>query len=355
MCARGTEMASEKRIEWIDLVKYVCIIMVMLSHLESRTKIWSEFYSPFYLTAFFFTAGYVYRPRGNFKSFLYRKFRQLFVPWLVFSVLDILLSQMISFHSHGDLLEELKWNFLQIRGKGDQIWFVAALFVAFLPFYFFIQCYEYGKDKKGSRFRCAIALAAAWLLSLGSLVYATFTPAEIFPWKSAALPWHIEYMFQAMFYMVFGYLFRHNMEEWFDRHNSLRMRVTSIAIYGVLLVVSCVTDIRANAAVDIPYQYIVSFVGILTLVSIAKVVRTNPYINFVGQNTLIYFALHGKVYSVIQTLLKKFAADIYTAILGNTIASTFFCLLLSLVLSIVLIIPTYLINRYFPFVVGRKK
>jgi xanthine/uracil permease len=186
-------------------------------------------------------------------------------------------------------------------------------------------------------------------------VYATFAPAEIFPWKSTALPWHIEYMFQAMFYMVFGYLFRHNMEEWFDQHNGLRMRVASTVIYGVLLVVSCVTDIRANAVVDILYQYIVSIAGILTLVLIAKVLKTNPYINFVGQNTLIYFALHGKVYSVIQTLLKKFTADIYMAILGNTIASTFFCLLLSLVLSIVLIIPAYLINRYFPFVVGRKK
>lgn len=102
----------------------------------------AHFIHRFFLTAFFFTAGYVYKPKGSFKEFFHSKFRQLFVPWLVFSVFDILLSQVISFNAHESFLEELKWNFFQIRGQGDQIWFVAALFVAFIPFYFFIQCYE---------------------------------------------------------------------------------------------------------------------------------------------------------------------------------------------------------------------
>lgn len=135
-------MSHGKRIEWVDVVKYVCIIMVMLSHLETQTDIWRAFYTPFFLTAFFFTAGYVYKPKGSFKEFLYSKFRQLFVPWLVFSVFDLLLSQVLSFNVHESLAVELKWNFLQIRGQGDQIWFVAALFIAFIPFYFFIKKYE---------------------------------------------------------------------------------------------------------------------------------------------------------------------------------------------------------------------
>lgn len=140
-------MGRKKRIEWVDTVKYVCIIMVMLSHLETRTEVWRAFYIPFFLTAFFFTAGYVYKPKGSFKEFMFKKFRQLFIPWLFFSVFDIVLSQMISFNAHESLPEELMRNFLQIRGQGDLIWFVAALFVAFVPFYFFIQWYEDEVDK----------------------------------------------------------------------------------------------------------------------------------------------------------------------------------------------------------------
>ena len=82
-------MGQTKRIEWVDIVKYVCIIMVMLSHLETRTEIWSAFYSPFFLSAFFFTAGYVYKQKDDFVEFLHKKFRQLFVPWLIFSIFDL--------------------------------------------------------------------------------------------------------------------------------------------------------------------------------------------------------------------------------------------------------------------------
>ncbi len=59
-------MERTKRIEWVDIVKYVCIIMVMLSHLESRTDIWSAFYTPFFYLVFFFVAGYVYKPKKQF-------------------------------------------------------------------------------------------------------------------------------------------------------------------------------------------------------------------------------------------------------------------------------------------------
>ena len=140
-------MGTGKRIVWVDVVKYICILMVMLSHLEARTDVWQAFYTPFFLTAFFFVSGYVYKPKDGFKQFLYKKFRQLFIPWLVFSVFDLLLSQILSFNEHESFLTELTWNFLQIRGHGDGVWFVAALFVAFIPFYFFIKWYESRSEK----------------------------------------------------------------------------------------------------------------------------------------------------------------------------------------------------------------
>lgn len=349
-------MGQAKRIEWVDIVKYVCIIMVMLSHLETRTEIWSVFYSPFFLSAFFFTAGYVYKQRGDFKEFLHKKIRQLFVPWLVFSIFDLALSQVISFNAHESFLEELKWNFFQIRGQGDQIWFVAALFVAFIPFYFFIQCYETKGQKMNGGYRgnCLIAVTLAWLLSFTSILYTRGVPADIFPWNSASLPWHIEYMFQAMFYMVLGYMFRHNMEAEFDKYNTLKLRIVASIIYLLLVFVPFFGKVKMPMVVDVLYQYLTSIVGIATLILIAKVIKANKYINYVGQNTLIYFALHGKVYSIIQTLLKKFAVGFYSEVLNSIALSSVFCLGLSLVLSVILIVPACIINRWFPFIVGRK-
>ena len=76
---------------------------------------------------------------------------------------------------------------------------------------------------------------------------------------------------------------------------------------------------------------------------------------YVGQNTLIYFALHGKAFSFIQVLLSRYAAGSYSAILSNAITSNLFAVAFTFLLSFILLIPAYIINRWFPFIVGRKK
>jgi len=158
-----------------------------------------------------------------------------------------------------------------------------------------------------------------------------------------------------MFYMVLGYLFRRNMETEFDKYNTPELRVIALIVYLLLVFVPFFGKIELPMIADILYRYDISIVGIATLILIAKVVKANKYINYVGQNTLIYFALHGKVYSIIQTMLKKFAANFYSTVLNSVGISSFFCLGLSLALSVILIIPAYIINRWFPFIVGRSK
>lgn len=199
-----------------------------------------------------------------------------------------------------------------------------------------------------------MAVILAWVLSLVSILYTRLVPFSIFSWNTISLPWHIEYMFQAMFYMVLGYMFRHNMEAGFDKNNTPKLRIVALIVYLFLVFVPFFGKIKLPTVADILYQYLTSIVGIATLILIAKMVKANRYINYVGQNTLIYFALHGKVYSIIQTLLKKFAADFYSMVLNSVSISSVFCLGLSLILSVILIVPAYIINRWFPFIVGRK-
>lgn len=87
--------------------------------------------------------------------------------------------------------------------------------------------------------------------------------------------------------------------------------------------------------------------------SICKVIKTNRYISFVGANTLTYFGLHGKVYAVIEAVLGKFS--LYSELLENVIASSIIAVVIMFVLSLILIIPAMIINRWFPWVLGRKR
>ena len=144
------------------------------------------------------------------------------------------------------------------------------------------------------------------------------------------------------------------MERKFDEYNTPRMRGIALIIYLLLVYIPFVEKMKMPMIIDIMYQYILSVVGIFTLVLICKIVKTNRYINYVGQNTLIYFALHGKAYSVIQTLLEMSMRSLYTMILDNVVMSSIFCFVFALVLSVILMIPTYVINRWCPCIMGRN-
>lgn len=57
-------MINIQRIDYVDTVKYICIMFVILSHLAANTNLMWAFYSPFFLSAFFFVSGYVYKQKG---------------------------------------------------------------------------------------------------------------------------------------------------------------------------------------------------------------------------------------------------------------------------------------------------
>ena len=192
------------------------------------------------------------------------------------------------------------------------------------------------------------------MLSLVSIIYAKVVSPELFPWRSNALPWHLEYIFIAMFFMVLGYFFKKRYENVFDKYNTATHRRGCWIIYLLLVYIPFFSGIRFPMVIDIFYQYLCQLMGIVCVISLAKVIKTNRYISYVGQNTLICFALHGKCYSLIQTILKRLASGVYAMILFNVALSSLFAIAFSLLLSVILIIPAYIINRCFPFLLGRK-
>ena len=202
----------------------------------------------------------------------------------------------------------------------------------------------------------AIAITAAFVLSLISVIYTKLMPPDLLPWKTANLPWHIEYIFQAMFYMVLGYIFRGQFEKTFDKFNNAKCSRFIIGfVYLIIAFLPYVLKLNMTTVVDIGYLYLSQLLGIIAIIAFSKKIKSNAYIRYIGQNTLICFALHGKVYSVLQTIMKKTIPNIYEAVLANVVASSVVSLLLALLISVILIVPIYVINRWIPFIVGRKK
>jgi len=154
--------------------------------------------------------------------------------------------------------------------------------------------------------------------------------------------------------MILGYYFKSNYETIFDKYNTKRNRIICWFVYLLMVYIPYYADVQLPTFIEVAYQYACQLVGVITIVSICKVIKTKRYIEYVGQNTLICFALHGKVYSLIQTVLRRFFGGIYDAVLSNVIGSSLFAVLFAFGLSVILIIPAYIINRWLPFVMGRE-
>jgi fucose 4-O-acetylase-like acetyltransferase len=157
-----------KRIEWVDIAKFICALFVIIIHLESNTSLLGKFYEPFLLNGFLFLSGYTFRFRDGFPSFLARKIRQLLIPWLFFGLMIVISGNIYSPSpdSHSGILNDLFWFLVQIREKNDAMWFVAALFISYIPFYFLVKFYIEHKDNKWIRPVLIMALTLLYFIEL---------------------------------------------------------------------------------------------------------------------------------------------------------------------------------------------
>lgn len=346
-----TQTSSNKRIEWVDVAKFICAFFVIVSHLETNTKHLGRFFEPFYLNGFLFLSGYTFRYRPSFPEFLKRKAKQLLIPWLFFGLLVVISGSVYSSDpmAHSGLLTDLMWFLVQIREKNDAMWFLSALFTAYIPFYFFVRSYL----KKKSNGRTFLYLAVLLILFLLELLYERVFPKDFFFWQTNTLPWHIEYLPTAVFFMFSGYVFREKIEKHFPEKEPV-LFLLLLAVYCVLVYSDRVKSIyNSSLFLFITYNGLKQILGVAVLIFGVRMLKPNPVVLYMGQNTLIYFGIAHYVNFILQFLIKTVASSFYATVLSNELYSMIFSIVLATTTSLLLIIPSGIINRYFPFILGR--
>lgn len=339
---------ESKRIPWVDIAKFICIFFVMVTHIESCTGFLSTFLGYFFMNGFMFLSGYTYKNRGNFIPFIKKKSYQLLLPWFLWGVLSIVFHQCFASVTTGSvsLFEEILLFILQIRGLKDSVWFLNMMFAAYLIFFFVVRLYE-TKSKK------TVFIAVVLCFILGN-IYSQFMPGAIFPWGTNKLPWHLEFMPNAVFFMTAGYIYRNSLEEKVQAAEK-RASLYLIFAYFLLVILSMRFDrsgVKSVFFLQI-FDPMMSVLGVGFLVCLSKRIKENRFMLFVGQNTLLYFPMHVYVNTIVKVLMRRFFPLFYSGVLASTFASTVFTLVLALFMSVALIIPCMIINRYFPFFAGK--
>lgn len=129
---------KQKRINWIDWSKSLCMFLVVLGHChiqESQQVVTQVIYS-FHIPLFFFLSGLLC-PKSMSLSSLKKDLRFLILPYFIYGILTILVHSCISrnftFYWY---LQEFQRLCLGYSASVGAIWFLPALFICKQLFFF---------------------------------------------------------------------------------------------------------------------------------------------------------------------------------------------------------------------------
>ncbi|MCC8015595.1 MAG: hypothetical protein LIO87_10465, partial [Eubacterium sp.] len=97
--------------------------------------------------------------------------------------------------------------------------------------------------------------------------------------------------------------------------------------------------------------YVESVIGLISLISFCKFMGNNVGKNiltpiiFIGQNTLVYYAFQSKGIKMFELIFNM---------LGFTLDTYLFPMIVTVLVCICLAIPAYIINKWFPFLLGKR-
>lgn len=183
-----------KRIEWIDLAKGFCIVLVVLSHTSSTTEVKYPFSlqaMAFRMPLYFILSGLFFKQYEGFIGFIKRKTNKLLIPFLFFFVFTGVLPIL---YYHGTISEALSTHPITFNAS---IWFLLCLFFVNILFY----CIQYIAFTQKSRIvRISFVLIVSLLCGFIGLILAS---------NQIRLPLYLDSALGAMPFFAFGwFLFR---------------------------------------------------------------------------------------------------------------------------------------------------
>lgn len=329
---KNMQKKEMQRKHWIDCLRGFCMLAILLDHTElyyaGRNIIPYNLYVVNALVSFFIISGYLLYKDGTFdiKRKLRSVLRSLLLPYLIFTTVLSIPKSLA--HDNSVNLCETAVNIL----SGQASWFVAALCLSEVIFAVSVWTFR-GKD---------IAVAATGIFGFAISVCLSTGERPYF--------WQLDNSCQALLFLSMGYLY-HKYEAAFDKISKRLL----VPVLVILLSLIKIYGHTSNADLMIWYIHITDYplfiadisVCSLLMILVFKSLPDIKWLGWTGSHCLVYYFMCGGVPLITSTLFNK-AGHPYN---GNYL---YVMAALAMVYAGTTAI-TYIIYRYFPFAVGKKR
>lgn len=331
-----------QRIQFIDLAKGVCIILVVMFHIflfyEEEMPI-PYFFMAFRMPLYFCLSGMFFKSYGGFVRFMIHKTNKLLIPFTFFYLLTSVALPLCLFHLCGFSMEHypnsgIKDSLMAFYSNelfpNIPIWFLLCLFEMNILFFIFKELAT--RTKRYFH----LTLFAVCMLTGALGIYCSYHQINLYAYLDTACT--------AIPFFYFGYMLRQQTQllypNKYDKYSILFVILSFIFIYKY----SGHIDLRINELRDVSFYmlYPCGILGVISILLIAKRINHIPFISYIGRYSIIILVTHQLVYQAFNLLIPQ---NLPKQII---VASN---LLLTL-LSYFLIIP--FCKKYLPYVTAQK-
>ena len=333
---------TRTRIEWIDLVKGMAIILIILAHcfeyfsvnLGVKSFLLPIIYS-FHVPLFFIASGFLFKVKGaSFLQFIKKKLKTIILPYCTFALFIIAFDavKIYLLHTKDDISVIGDIKGMLVQNHFNSLWFLACLFIIQLISFFAVRLKE-----KGLSILICVLFAAA-------LAYQLFINKK--------LPWCLDTVIFTLPFFLTGYLLKQNglYERIFKLKNlALFIPIGLLATY----LNYTFTDIRYvnifHARYGIlPLFYIAAFCNSFAIITIAKQISFIKCINYFGKYSLVYYALH----NLVLIFIFHFLFGLYKE---NMLYYIIFCVITTILILIVMtVVNTVFIKTPLCVLIGKN-
>lgn len=350
-----TAIEKNKRFDWLDVLKCLAMFSVICGHAASGdTPGCLKFYIySFHMPLFFIISGmtlYIQLSRRelSFSELLKNRIRTLLWPYLAFNLLLLPLwfCYFVFYDPQAGSIPRLlvsivysnpTWSSLPISAS----WFLTTLFLSVLVFFGIVKL---------CRNHDLLLIAVCTIIGTGGYIFSCFDEVNLL------YPWHISTVPVATMLLMIGYIFMKNQHHIGSCFAANKNR--GISRYLISLLMICITFFIGffasgnNEKITMGLNHYGNFMlFIIAVLSfsfmfyiLANIVPSLSVFKLVGRNTVVYLCLHELgiiAMNTLSPLTKAFVSDMPV--------------LASLVIFIALIPVAFAVERWLPWLIGRRK
>lgn len=286
-------MEAKKRIEFIDLAKGVCILLVIMIHTDVNVDF--PGLQAMRMPLYFILSGLFFKDYGGFFNLLIKKTNKILIPFLFFYLASYIVFYLVGWLSPNLIKSEASGIFdlfTQRQLFNNPIWFLLALFWANLMY-------------------CLISLITKneWLR--GSIVLGIGGIGVLLGTYHIFLPCYVDSAMSALPFFYFGYLLKKTpllYPNQYDKYNVLWI----LLLYGVALCIDRWFDnphiyfsmniITGNWILGI----ILSLSSVMAVLFLCKIIKRLPFISYFGRYSIIPLCTHHLIYRPLKYMLIEF-------------------------------------------------